>query len=316
MTTFLLTLALWACAPHTPTPPEAPAMTQQQTHPWLPVPQHTVEAAGTPLAVFDTGGDGPVVLLVHGLGATASFWQHQLTGTLPSTYRVVAVDLPGWGRSGQPDGPYTPSWYAEHLIGVLDALEVPSAHVVGHSMGGQAAIALALSAPERIDRLVLAAPAGIETFTPEESAFLGSFWTEERLRDRTPEQARQAFGLVFSRWDDNTQKLLDERLAVDGTDRFSGLARAVMRSVSGMLDEPVADRLGEISVPTLYVYGSADAMIPNPALHAGVTQADIAAKAEAAIPDLTVVRIDGAGHTPQHDDPQAFDAAVSAFLAQ
>ncbi|MEL6349696.1 MAG: alpha/beta hydrolase [Myxococcota bacterium] len=283
-------------------------------HSWLDVPYTFVSAGSTRLAVLDTGGDGPPILLVHGLGSTSSFWQHQLTGQLTADYRLLAPDLPGWGRSDQPDGAYSPSWYAEHLVGLMDVLQIPKATVVGHSMGGQAAIALALANPERVERLILSAPAGVETFTEPEAALLGNFWTEEKLRQRTPAQARAAFGFVFATWDEHTQRLLDERLAVDGTERFPGLARAVMRSVDGMLAEPVFDRLDQIQAPTLYIYGSSDAMIPNAGLHPQLSQDDIAARARERIPDLTVVRLEGAGHTPHHDQPMNFDAAVGAFL--
>jgi pimeloyl-ACP methyl ester carboxylesterase len=306
------------CAPKRATPAPAAAIAASEEvivkHAWLDRQVHRVDVGGTGLAYMDTGGDGPVVLLVHGLGSTSSFWEYQLDSPLGDELRLIAVDLPGWGRSDQPDGPYTPSWYAEHLVELLDAFGLERATVAGHSMGGQAAIHLALAHPERVERLVLVAPAGIETFTAEESAFLGSFWTVDKLRDRPPAEARLAFSFVFADLDDGVERLLAERLAVDGTPRFDGLARAVIRSVQGMLDEPVRQRLGELSMPTLVVFGEADVMIPNRALHPGATVQGIADEARAAIPDVEVVLIPGAGHTPHHDEPEAFTLALRRFL--
>lgn len=300
-----------ATAEVAPTPAEEAPV----SHPWLDVPARRIDVDGTGLFVLDTGGEGTPILLVHGLGSTLSFWQKQLVGGLAEEHRLIAVDLPGWGRSDQPDGAYTPSWYADHLVGVLDALDVGRAHVAGHSMGGQAAIAMALEHPDRVDRLVLVAPAGIETFTAEEGAALKGFWTEDKLRDRPREEARLAFSMVFATWDEGVDRVFEERLAVDGTDRFPGLFRALQRSVDGMIDEPVADRLGEVSTPTLVVFGDADAMIPNRFMHPDLTTQAVGEQAVERIPDARLVLIPGAGHTPHHDEPAAFDAAVRDFLA-
>lgn len=290
-------------------PREAPV-----SHPWLDVPARRVEVNGTRLFILDTGGEGTPILLVHGLGSNLSFWQRQLTGDLATRHRLIAVDLPGWGRSDQPDGPYTPSWYAEHLVGLLDALDVDKAHVAGHSMGGQAVLTLALDHPDRVDRLILSAPAGIETFTEAEAAPLRTFWTRDKLEGRSREATTFAFSFVFADMNEDVQKLVDERMTLDEGERFEGLLRAVQRSVHGMLDEPVFDRLGDVKAPTLVVFGEADAMIPARALHPDMTPVMVGQAAVDAIPDAVLVTLPDAGHTPHHDDPVRFDAAVEAFL--
>ena len=282
-------------------------------HPWLDVPARRIAAGPHDLFLMDTGGDGPPVLLVHGLGSTASFWQRQLTGELASGFRLIAVDLPGWGRSSQPDAAYTPSFYAGALVATLDALGLERAHVIGHSMGGQAAIALALAHPERVDRLVLSAPAGIETFTPQEAALIAGASTEEAFRGRSDEALAAAFAMAFGTWDEDVDRLLDERRAVAG-ERLERQIRATARSVQGMLAEPVFDRLGRVAAPTLMVFGTADALIPSP-LHPTETPASIAERGAAAIPGARLSMIEGAGHTPHHDAPAAFDAVVASFLA-
>lgn len=283
-------------------------------HPWIDVPRRRVMVRGHQLAMFDSGGAGAPVLFVHGLGSNAAFWQKQLTGSRLDDLRLIAVDLPGWGDSDQPDGPYTPSWYADHVVGLLDALSIDKAHIVGHSMGGQTALTVALKHPDRTASLTLSAPAGIETFTPQEGALLRAFWTEDRLRDRTEEAARASYGFVFAQWDDDVERLLQDRMALDRTSRVDGLIRAVQRSVGGMLDEPVHDRLSQVSVPTLYVYGAKDQMIPATALHPDLTPAKVAAEAARLIPDLRVVELTDAGHTPHHDAPEAFDRALLTFI--
>ncbi|MFK7927101.1 MAG: alpha/beta fold hydrolase [Myxococcota bacterium] len=302
------------CAPKAP--PTAPAALTEVSmqHPWIDVPRREVVAATHRLAVFDTGGEGPPVVLVHGLGSHSGFWQKQLTGGRLGELRLIAPDLPGWGDSDQPDGPYTPSWYASALVHMLDALNLPRAHIVGHSMGGQAAIALALEHPERVASLTLVAPAGIETFTDEEGALIRGFWTDDRLRGRTEEAARASYGFVFGRWDEDVERLLQHRMALDRTDRVDGMIRAVQRSVAGMLAEPVRHRLGELAMPVHYVYGTDDKMIPAAALHPTLTPKSIADDAKSAVAQSRITPVAGAGHTPHHDDPAAFDDAFLAFI--
>jgi len=317
----LLALALLGCAPKkpaapapTPAPPPEAVVAHRMDHPWLDVPRHRVPAGDLQLAVFDTGGPGEPVLLVHGMGSTSAFWQKQLTGERLSDHRLIAPDLPGWGDSDQPDAPYTPSFYAGALLDLLDALELDRAHVVAHSMGGQTAIVLALEHPDRVASLTLSAPAGVETFTAQEGDAIRAFWASQDLAHRSPEQARAGYQLAFARWDDDVERLLQARMDLVGTERMDGVVRATLRSVDGMLREPVRERLPELSVPVLYVHGSNDLMIPARAVHPDQSPASIAAAAQAAVPDLRLVTLEGAGHTPHHDDPEGFDAALTAFI--
>ncbi|MBV8432476.1 MAG: alpha/beta fold hydrolase, partial [Solirubrobacterales bacterium] len=106
-----------------------------------------------------TMGEGPDVLLLHGLGGTrASLFE--TAAALSRVYRVHAPDLPGFGSSGKPAfGAYNAGWFAEIMLGLLDELDVETTHVVGNSMGGRIAIELGLVAPDRIRALGLLCPA-------------------------------------------------------------------------------------------------------------------------------------------------------------
>ena len=106
-----------------------------------------------------TMGHGPDVLLLHGLGGTrASLFE--TAAALSQRYRVHAPDLPGFGSSSKPArGGYNARWFAEHMLAMIDAQGIESAHVVGNSMGGRIAIEMALIAPERVRALGLLCPA-------------------------------------------------------------------------------------------------------------------------------------------------------------
>jgi pimeloyl-ACP methyl ester carboxylesterase len=264
------------------------------------------------VAYVDSGGDGPVLLFVHGLASSLSFWDLQLP-VFAEGYRVIAVDLPGYGASDRPDAPCTPPWYADQVIALLDALEIERVTWVGHSMGGQIGMHAALRHPERIDRLVLAAPAGFERFTLGEGAWMKGYFTEGRTLLADEPAIRANFRAVFNVRDALVERWIEERVRLAKTEAFAGTSVAVSRSVAGMLDHPVRDRLAEITVPTLIVYGTHDALIPNPIFHGGRTRG-IAEYGRDHLPNAELVMLPGAGHGVQHDAPEAFNDALRAFL--
>ncbi len=281
---------------------------------WSPLPMRHVTIDGVDVAYVDSGGHKPPVVLIHGLSSYHSFWEYQIPH-LAERYRVLAIDLPGYGQSGRPDAPYTPPWFASIVSGWMDAVGVPRAPIVAHSMGAQISLTLALQEPEKIEALVLSGPAGFERFTKGEADAMKSFWTESRALYTNETQLRATFtGIVFNRPDAGVERLLEERVRMRDTAAFKGTSVAVARSIAGMVDFPVADRLGEIGIPTLIVYGTDDRMIPNPLFHGGRTRA-IADFAVRSMPNAQLVMLPGAGHTGHHDDPDGFHAAIDPFLA-
>jgi pimeloyl-ACP methyl ester carboxylesterase len=121
-----------------------------------------VELPGQVLNVVDTGGDGPALLFIHGLGGAWQNWLRNLPAFMPE-YRVVAPDLPGFGESPMPaDGANVSiRSYAGAVDALCDELGIESAAVVGNSMGGFVGAELALSFPTRVTRLVLVSAAGL-----------------------------------------------------------------------------------------------------------------------------------------------------------
>lgn len=283
-----------------------------------PLPARRVHLPGLDLAVscIDSGGDGLPVVLIHGLSSYMGFWERQVPWLVAQGCRVLALDLPGFGASDKPDVSYAPRWYARVVLAWLDALGVKRAVICGHSMGGQIALHLVLHAPSRVIGLALAAPAGVETFTPEAARWMTDYWTEGRALAASADEVRANFTqLAFNRVDDGVQRLLDERLRLQRHPSFRDTSRAVSRCIRGMLDQPVFDRLGDVAVPTLMVYGDSDRMIPNPVFNPGATAA-VAERGARAIPGCRLVMLKGAGHMVMHDDPTGFHGALSPFLEQ
>lgn len=292
-------------------PPLEPAELQ------TPLPVQHIDIDGVDIAYIDSGagagGKELPLVFIHGLSSYMGFWEYQIPA-LADGRRVLALDLPGFGASGRPDAPYTPPWYAQVVDAWLGAIGIERAVVVGHSMGGQIAMTLTLDWPSRVGGLILSAPAGIETFSPGAAAWMKSYWTENRAMESREEEIRANFeALVFNRRDAGVERLIGERVRMMKTAAFRGTSVAVSRCIAGMVDYPVYDRLGEIAAPTLVIYGTDDHMIPNPVFTGGATRA-IGRRAQEAIPGAELVMIPGGGHTVHHDEPEAFNAAVNAFL--
>ena len=266
------------------------------------------------LAYIDEGGGDATILLVHGLASNAGFWRYNIDALAGAGYRVIAVDLPGFGKSAKGAYPYTPSFYAETLARFIEALDLDPLVYVGHSMGGQVGLTLALERPELIDQLVLAAPAGIEAFDEGEGAWLANALTEEGIANAPEPAIRANLGLNFHRWDaDRLEWMVEERARMAKSEEMDEFSYAVIRSVHGMIDEPTTPFLSDVSVPTLVVYGQYDGLIPNPYLHPGTPRGVFAPGVEA-IPDAELVEIPDAGHMLMIERPEAFNEAVLEYL--
>jgi pimeloyl-ACP methyl ester carboxylesterase len=181
-------------------------------------------------------------------------------------------------------------------------------------MGGQDALTLAMEAPDRVDALVLSAPAGFESFQPGHAAWMKEYWHESRALDTPEENVRTNMTrMVFNHYDESVERLIEERVRIGRHESFNGTAVAVSRSVAGMVDYPVIDRLAQISAPTLIVFGTADRMIPNPVFNGGRTRS-IAESGQRAIPGSELLMVKGAGHTVHHDAPETFTKGMTDFL--
>lgn len=267
--------------------------------------------ANPEVAYIDVGSGPETLLLVHGLAANAGFWREAIP-ELAKHYRVIAVDLPGYGKS-QKDAayPYDMVFFAETLSRLIDELKLGRVVPIGHSMGGQIAMTLALRHPEQVSRLVLASPAGVESFKPGEGAWLGSALTIQAIKDGDEESIRRNLAMNFYDWNGRWEWMVEERARMAKADDMEQFANAVVHSVKGMLDQPTTKRLREITQPTLLVYGKYDGLIPNPYLHPGRT-ADVFRTAD--IPGVKRVEIGGAGHMLIIEKAAEFDRAVLDFL--
>ena len=279
-----------------------------------PMPVSHLDVGGVEVAFSDVGVGEPALVLIHGLGSYMPVWERNLDA-LSARHRVVAIDLPGYGKSSKENYEYSMAFYARVVEGVIEKLGLSRVVLVGHSMGGQIALTHALKYPGRAERLVLVDPAGFERFGRGEGRWLAEAVNKDYVA-KTPAEAVYAnVAANFYSMPKEARFMVDDRLRVIGGPDFDAYTYAVARSVYAMIHEPVADRLGDIKVPTLVVFGENDGLIPNPVLHGGSTRA-VAEEGTRRLPHGRLVMIPRAGHMVQFERPVEFDRAVLEFLKE
>lgn len=277
-----------------------------------PLPTRYLDVDGVEIAYSETGQGEPALVLVHGLGSYLPVWSRNIAA-LSRHHRVVAIDLPGYGRSSKANYRYSMRFFAQAVQAVLDRLRLQRVVLVGHSMGGQIAMTHALLHPGRAEALILVAPAGLEKFEPGEGSWLAEAVSKEFVQLTPLDGIYQNLAGNFLRMPDAAQFMANDRVRIVGGPDFDAYAYAVSRSVNAMIREPVDVR--QIVTPTLIVFGEDDGLIPNPILHGGDTRA-LAEKAVSQFPCAQLVMIPRAGHMVQFEQPGLFDHAVLEFLAK
>lgn len=235
-------------------------------------------------------GDLPIVVL-HGWGAHVEAVA-PILGALEGASDLVALDLPGFGESDPPPGPWDTDDYARFVIGFLDELGIGRAHLIGHSHGGRVSIVLAADRPERVGRLLLVDSAGIP---PRRG------W---RYRRRV---AVAKLGRVVAAIGGPPGKRLQERMRARVASRDYLEASVAMRGTfRALIAADLRDRLPRIEAPTLLVWGERDDDTPL----------WMARVMEERIPDAGLVVLEGAGHYSYADAPGQFRAVARRFLLE
>jgi pimeloyl-ACP methyl ester carboxylesterase len=282
-------------------------------------PQHwprasLVRARKIPTAYLESGPRTAkrAVVLLHGLGATNASML-PLQWDLGADCRVVAPDLPGFGASGRPRGSYDPAFFASWLTAFLDELGISSAVLVGNSMGGRISLEVGMQAPDRCDGLVLLAPSPafrrmrqwiplVRLVRPELAAV--------RLRPSHRMVVEALRGMMSD----------PDRLPTPWYDAAADEFLRVFRSPSGRIcffaamrqiyleqaygERGFWDRLPALTVPSLFVWGDRDRLVP----------ATFSRHVAGALPDAGSIVMEDCGHVPQFEHPAETAALVRGFV--
>ncbi len=265
-----------------------------------------MKAEAQPAIALGRSGSGRrAMILIHGVGTNRTIWSRTI-GALEPGRTIVAVDLPGFGESPAPAGEWTIAGVAA-AIGTALAAEVdPPYDIVGSSLGGAVALALAASRPELVDRLVLCAPAGFrpvpEPLSFAAGALIGPFLSARRsagLRLAEVGGARRAL-LAGTVADGSALDPEDARLML----RASGGATALGPAFRAAAGADLAGLAKGLRQPPGLIWGTLDRVVP----------AHTAERVLAVRPDAALELIHGAGHIPHLETPARFSEALERVL--
>jgi len=264
------------------------------------------------IAYVDEGNSENVLLFIHGLGSYLKAWDRNIP-ELKNHFRCIAFDLPGYGKSSKQIHSGEVSFYVEILNEFITKLNLKSVSLVGHSMGGQIALAYVLKNSNQIVKLILVAPAGFETFNQDEIELIKKIISPEILFKTSDHQIRLNYQFNFFKMPAETEEMIADRIAIKTDEDFFNHCTIVSNSLFGLLNAPVFDQLKQIKIPSLIFFGKDDLLIPNKSIHQ-ITTEEIASRGSSKIKNSTLVLLDECGHFVQYEKPDEFNAQHISFF--
>jgi pimeloyl-ACP methyl ester carboxylesterase len=266
--------------------------------------------------------NGHTVVLLHGKNFGAYYWEPTIKLLTTRGYRVIAPDQIGFGKSSKPERyQYSFQQLAANTRAVLDAAGVSTASIIGHSMGGMLATRYALMYPDRVEKLILVNPIGLEDWkTVIPARTIDQLYEQEKKA--TPESIRdyQRNAYYGGAWKPEYEKMIEPAVGMLGHPDYPKVAWASALTSDMVYSQPVVYEFPNVKVPTLLVIGQRDRTAPGRALapkDAGARLGDYPAlgkKTAAAIAGAKLVEIASAGHVPQVEAFDAYAQAITEFL--
>jgi pimeloyl-ACP methyl ester carboxylesterase len=263
-------------------------------------------AVGDRLTRVFEGGDGPLVVLVHGMTGNADRWQNSIDPLAAAGYRVLAFDLPGHGFATKgADFAYTVNGFTDHLEQFLDAVGADDdVTLVGASLGGHIAATAVCRAPDRFNALGLVGSAGLVPLGADDRATraVNLFdMSREGIRRRKmfTLAAPEALATIT---DENVEEDFRINSSPGAAEGWAAIAEAFVSMDEEGIDLAALDATG---VPVLLVWGTEERNIPL----------SVGQSTHAALSRSTLAYIEGAAHLPFLEKPAAFTDAVTSFLS-
>ena len=247
-----------------------------------------LEVGGQSTRVLDVG-KGATVVVLHGWGGRIES-MGPVVACLERHFRVVAVDLPGFGSAPAPATAWGTADYGQWLSALLRARSVDHSHFLGHSFGGKVSINLAAMHPDLVDKLILVDASGLRPAPSPAARLKRALARGARVAGHFGAPGRVARELIYSR--------------VASPDyRDAGPLRP---SFVKIVNEDVSEILPHVTAPSLLIWGAQDRDVPI----------RYAREMESLIPDAGLVVFEGAGHFAYLDEPDRFCRVVRHFLGQ
>lgn len=266
--------------------------------------------------------NGRTIVLLHGRNFSGNYWQPTIQALTSAGYRVIAPDQVGFGKSSKPDIDYSLDMLAMNTVQLLDALNIQTVDVLGHSMGGMLAVRLARLYPKRIQRVVLETPVGLEDYrlkVPPQT--IERLQQDESLSD--PAAIERFLRNFVETWvPERDLPFVETRARLAQSAEYSRWTRVMARTWQIIYREPIRYELSALTQPTLLMIGLEDRI----ALGRGYVSPEVAATmgnfpelgrfAAKAISRSTLVEFSGIGHIPHHEAPEQFNQKLLQFLSQ
>ena len=293
---------------------------QKPMAPWLGLESLGKQAAlpklGFSVFYFEAGNpDQPAIMMIHGLGDEADTWRYQIA-PLAENHHVIAMDLPGFGRSDHIRQAYTPELMKQSILELMDVLGLEKVTLVGSSLGGILSQGIAVEHPDRLNGLVLVDGALLQPDRMDDRSLrmmqiplVGeAIYTGLR---KDPDAAYDSLRMVYHDLDSLPEAdrnflytRVNQRVWSNGQRKayFSTLRHLMpwVRKVQAELPE----QLAKLNIPTLIIRGELDELF----------SADNAIAIQAAQPDAEIITIAGMGHLPQQEDPSTFNDGLQEWL--
>lgn len=259
---------------------------------------------------YHDAGEGPVVVMLHGGGPGASGWSNfsqNLEAFVDAGFRVILLDQPGYAKSGEIVGNVAAraKINAEAVKGLLDALGVDKAHLLGNSMGGGTALIFALEFSDRLDRLVLMAPGGLGPSVTQPEPMEGIKYLLEFLQNSSRETYDRMLDALVADPTSMSPEIRERRFAlVNAYPHHVENQRKSLSSSHFGRSYHLTGRLHEIKAKTLAVWGRNDRFVPF----------DHAFLMLAVMPDCDLHVFQKCGHSAQIEVVDKFNPLVINFL--
>jgi len=277
-----------------------------------PFPAKFIEIKNYNIAYIDEGNSKNILVFIHGLGSYLKAWDRNIP-VLKNYFRCIAIDLPGYGKSSKHIHNGSVSFYVEIIYEFISKLNLQNVSLVGHSMGGQIVSGYTIKHPEQINKLILAAPAGFETFNEDEVELIKKIISPEIIFRTSEDQIRLNYKFNFFQMPIEAEEMITDRIVIKSDGGFLNHCTVVSNSLFGLLNAPVFNQLKEIEIPTLILFGKNDLLIPNKSLHQTSTE-EIAKIGASQIKNSKVILLEDCGHFLQYEKPDEFNSQMISFF--
>ena len=271
---------------------------------------HYIKVGNINTRYWALGDRGSPVILVHGLGASADIWMHNVE-TLAAQHRVYVPDLVGFGRSDKPSVTFTPAYAIQFINDFMNALNIEHASLVGQSLGGGISLLYTLQFPNKVDKLVLVDSAGLG----KETIFTLKLMSLPIIGELMSRPSRMQVSLFFKLAVRNpaviTKDIIEtyyEFFSQPGAQKFLlNVVRSIVNVHGGRKDllSPILKDLQKITAPTLIIWGKQDRVLPLKHAYFAREQ----------LPNSSIHILDHCGHIPNLERPDEFNKVVLEFLS-